>query len=188
MHRELAQGYVVERPLTPEAKDGKTMKRTHTPSRARRRILAVAGVSACALSAGLVTAPPASAASRGFTVTNNSSATLRLEGLNRVHRVICAPNVPVCANSTYDMEFEGRPGVNDRIAPNGSQRFELKYWFDLLGGIQYAAQLTYKIEGTNAKLEVSINTTPFTNNSTCEVVPASAGSCTAGGLAITFRQ
>jgi hypothetical protein len=86
------------------------------------------------------------------------------------------------------MEFEGRPGVNDRIAPNGSQRFELKYGFDLLGGIQYAAQLTYKIEGTNAKLEVSINTTPFTNNSTCEVVPASAGSCTAGGLAITFRQ
>jgi hypothetical protein len=157
-----------------------------TPSRrARTRILAVAGVTACAVSAGIVTAAPASAASRGFTVTNSSNATLSLEGLNRVHHVLCVggrcvPGVP------YPMEFEGRPQVGSDIAPGGSQRFELKYGFDLIGGIQYAAQLTYKIEKTNAKLEVWIDTTPLSNNSRCEVVPASAGRCTAGGTQITF--
>ena len=157
--------------------------------RVGRRILAVAGVTACAVSAGLVTAAPASAASRGFTVTNNSNATLRLEGLNHQKKTVCAaPIAPVCAHGNYPMEFEGRSEVGAEIAPGGSQRFELKDGFDIFPGIQYAAQMTYKIEQTNAKLEVWIDTTPTTNNSRCEVVPASAGRCTAGGLAITFTR
>ena len=164
-----------------------TVKKAKSSRRARRRILAVAGVSACALSAGLVTAPPASAASRGFVVTNNSNATLQLEGLNRVHHTLCVGDRCV-GGVPYPMEFEGRPNVGSDIAPRGSQRFELKYFFDLLGGVQYAAQLTYKIEKTNAKLEVWIETTPYFNNSRCEVVPASAGTCAAGGLGITFTR
>jgi hypothetical protein len=163
------------------------IKKVSPSRRAGRRILAVAGVTACAVSAGLVTAAPASAASRGFTVTNSSSATLRLEGLNRVHHVVC--NGTICVPGVpYPMEFEGRPNVGSDIAPGGSQRFELKYGFDIFGGIQYAAQLTYKVEKTNAKLEVWIDTTPTSNNSRCEVVPASAGRCSAGGTSITFTQ
>ena len=81
------------------------------------------------------------------------------------------------------------PNVGSDIAPGGSQRFELKYYFDPFSvGVQYAAQLTYKVEKTNAKLEVWIETTPYVNNSRCEVVPASAGRCTAGGLGITFTR
>lgn len=160
------------------------MKNTHSSSRTRRRILAVAGVSACAVSAGLLTAAPASADSRGFTVTNNSNATLRLEGLNRVHctTTLCR------SDSKYLMDFEGRPNVGDEIAPKGSQTFELKHRFSIAPGIQCAAQLTYKIEKTNAKLEVWIDTTSLSNNSRCEVVPASAGRCTAGDQRITFTQ
>ena len=53
---------------------------------------------------------------------------------------------------------------------------------------QYAAELNYKVERTNAKVKVLIYTTPSSNNSECEVVPASAGRCTAGGLDITFTR
>jgi hypothetical protein len=58
-------------------------------------MLATIGVAACALSAGLVTATPANAGSRGFVLTNNSSATLRMEGPNPVHcgnvYILCQP-------------------------------------------------------------------------------------------------
>ena len=105
-----------------------------------------------------------------------------------MHHVLCVGDR--CAGGVpYAMEFEGRPNVGSDIAPGGSQRFELKYYFDPFSvGVQYAAQLTYKVEKTNAKLEVWIETTPYVNNSRCEVVPASAGRCTAGGLGITFTR
>ena len=147
------------------------------------------GVTACALSAGVITAAPASAASRQFTVTNNSSATLRLEGVSPVTKTVCAaPYSATCAKGHYPIEFEGRPNPGTDLAPGGIQRFDLKYGFSFVSGINYAAQLTYEVEKTNAKLEVWIDTTTTSNNSRCEVVPASAGSCTAGGLGITFRQ
>ena len=148
------------------------------------------GVTACALSAGVITAAPASAASRQFTVTNNSSATLRLEGVTPVTtKTVCAaPYSATCAKGHYPIEFEGRPNPGTDLAPGGIQRFDLKYGFSFVSGINYAAQLTYEVEKTNAKLEVWIDTTTTSNNSRCEVVPASAGSCTAGGLGITFRQ
>jgi hypothetical protein len=164
-----------------------TMLKNATSTRAQRRILAVAGVGACALSAAVLTAAPASAASRQFTVTNNSSATLRLEGVNGVPKTTCAaPYSHVCAHGHWNIEFEGRPNPGTEVAPGGIQRFDLKYdWFSYDG---YKAQLTYKVEHSNAKLEVWIETTSYSNNSRCEVVPASAGSCTAGGLGITFTQ
>ncbi len=163
------------------------MKNATSSKRARRRLLAVAGVSACAVSAGLFTAAPASADSRGFVVTNNSSATLRLEGVNRQHEPVCnSPVRPYCTTRPFAIDFEGRPQSGERIAPQGSQRFELKW--DLFSSEGYKAQLTYKIEHTNAKLEIWIETTRYSNNSRCEVVPASAGTCTAGGLGITFTR
>lgn len=153
--------------------------------RAQRRMLAATGVAACALSAGLVTAAPANAESRGFVLTNNSSATLRMEGLNPVH---CGDVYILCQRGYYPVDFEGRPYAGDEIAPGGSHRIDLKYGFNLSTAPQYAAQLTYKIEHTNAKLELWIETTPTQNNSRCAVVPASAGKCTAGGLGITFTR
>ena len=165
-----------------------TVKKANSSRRARRKFLAVAGVSACAVSAVLLNAAPASAESRGFTVTNNSGFTLRLEGLNRVH---CLSTLPrECKGGDgYSMEFEGRPRVGSDIAPKGSQRFELKYGFSITTGVQYAAQLTYKIEHTNAKLEIEIWTTAYRNGSTCKVVPASAGTCrVADNTEITYTR
>lgn len=161
-----------------------TTKSASTPKRAKRRVLAVAGVSACALSAGLMTAAPASAESRGFVVTNNSSATLRLQNVKPVD---CDSYI-LCPYGNYPFDFEGRPHIGSEIAPKGSQRFELKYRFSFFHMIQYAAEITYKIEKTHAKVEVYIETTPSSNNSRCEVVPASAGRCTAGGTNITFTR
>ena len=164
-----------------------TVKKANSSRRARRKVLAVAGVSACAVSAALLNAAPASAASRGFTVTNNSSATLQLEGLNKVHCTVKAGSA--CERGGFPMEFEGRPDVGSDIAPKGSQRFELKYGFDIGAGAQYAAQLTYKIEHTNAKLEIEIWTTAYVNGSTCKVVPASAGTCrVADNTEITYTR
>ncbi len=164
-----------------------TVKNANSSRRARRKVLAVAGVSACAVSAALLNAAPASAESRGFTVTNNSNATLQLEGLNHVHCTVKLGSE--CYRGAYPMEFEGRPHVGDDIAPKGNQRFELKYAFSINSGVQYAAQLTYKIEHTNAKLEIEIWTTAYRNGSTCKVVPASAGTCTvADNTEITYTR
>jgi hypothetical protein len=110
--------------------------------------------------AGPVTAAPASASSRG------------VHGLERQQRHPAG---------------RGRPHPGTELAPGGVQRFELKYIRGIFGEIQYAAQLTYKIEKTNAKLEFWIDTTT-TNNARCKVVPSSAGSCTAGGAGITVKQ
>ena len=94
------------------------------------------GVTACALSAGVITAAPASAASRQFTVTNNSSATLRLEGVTPVTtKTVCAaPYSATCAKGHYPIEFEGRPNPGTDLAPGGIQRFDLKYDFSFVLG------------------------------------------------------
>jgi hypothetical protein len=47
--------------------------------------------------------------------------------------------------------------------------------------------LKYKIEGTDATFEATLETSTFTNNSTCKVVPTSAGGCSAEGLNITVK-
>ena len=86
------------------------------------------------------------------------------------------------------MWFEVRPDVGDEIAPQGSQRFDLYYAPGIINVAGTAAPLTYKIEHTNAKLEIRIETTPYENNSWCHVQPQSEGYCTAGGLDITFRR
>ncbi len=162
-------------------------KDTTSSTRLRKRVLAAAGATACVVSAGLMTAAPADAASRGFVVTNKSSSTLRLEDVTVVPCKSGAYTIR-CQRGYYGFDFEGRPQSGSEIAPNGSQRFELKYAFNIFHAPQYAAHLKYKVEKTNAKFEVFIYTTPSTNDSECVVVPATAGRCTAGGTDITFMN
>ncbi len=161
-----------------------TMKNVAPSKRVRRRVLAAAGATACALSGGLMTAAPASAESRGFVVTNNSNLTLRLES---VHPVECDSYI-LCPLGNYPFDFEGKPHGGTELKPGQSQRFELKYRFTFFHMTQYAAEVQYKVEKTNARFSAFIYTTPSSNNSDCEVVPASAGRCTAGGLDISFTR
>lgn len=193
------------------------VKTARLSPRARLRVIAVIGAALCALTAGVGTAEPASADSRQFTVTNTSSRTLRLEGVHPTEFVgrdnergtrTCAHREGYCGRGDYQFRFEGRAQAGDELAPGGIQRFDLSWEFgsiwDYSDDISYAAQLTYKIEGTNAKLKVWIDTTRYANTSRCEIespfewlptLPGEprdlhrpyVGSCTAGGLGITFQ-
>jgi hypothetical protein len=157
--------------------------------RRRSRLVGILVLMAALFGLVLTTAGPASAASRGFTLTNNSTSTLRLESATKVHHVLCVSGH--CVHGVaYPMEFEGRPHDGTEIRPGGTQTWELKYGFNLvnLNEVQYAAKLTYKIEHTNGKVEYTIETTPTANNSTCVVIPASDGACTAEGLTLTFSN
>jgi hypothetical protein len=151
-----------------------------------------AAVVACAIvGALLLQAGVASAASRGFRLNNSSAHALALESVTRVPRVICGPGSGSihCVPAHYDMEFEGRPANGAVLKPGAPpQAWELKYSFDLLHPltIQYAAKLTYKIEGTDGTVEYVIATTPTTNDSECKVVPARAGRCRGEGLNLIF--
>jgi hypothetical protein len=137
----------------------------------------------CAAAATLVaTTGVASAASRGYDVHNQSGHKLRLEKVSHVPTTLC--NQVLCVPTNHPMEFEGRPDTGSQIHPGGKQRFELKYGF----GYTYAAALFYKVEGTDATFEATIETSTFSNNSRCKVTPASAGKCTAGGTSITFHK
>jgi len=51
------------------------------------------------------------------------------------------------------MDFEGRPENGSPLKPGGTDAWELKYGFSPFGGVQYAAELWYDIEGTNATVE-----------------------------------
>jgi hypothetical protein len=139
---------------------------------------AVAGASA-------LTTVPASAASRGFTVTNNSSQTLTLESVKQVKTYRCNANL-TCVEVPVDMAFEGRPADGSVLQPGKSQRFELKYGFSFTGGVQYAAMLGYKIGATGSHVEYTIETYSTTNESSCKVTP-NAGSCTAQGVDLAFK-
>jgi hypothetical protein len=78
------------------------------------------------LAAVLATAEPTSAASRRWTVVNQDpSVDLTL--------------VSVTPWEDNPMDFEGRPPDGSRLAPRGSQYFELKY------GVHYSAVLKYRI-------------------------------------------
>ena len=76
------------------------------------------------------------------------------------------------------------PDDGTLLAPDAPpQVWELKYSF----GDTYAAVLKYKIVGTNARFEATLETSTFSNDSACLIVPANVGTCTAEGLKITFR-
>lgn len=171
-------------------------KRLTTLRRNRRRgssTLAVrCMVLACALAGALLTAGPASAFSRGFKLHNLSKHDLKLESAKPVPKTTCFGAIArgICVPDHYGFAFEGRPKDGDVLKPGGlPQEWELKWAFHLveLTRVQYAAVLTYKVEGTGGTVEYVIQTTPTTNDSGCKVIGAHVGSCTAGGLNLTFK-
>jgi hypothetical protein len=169
------------------------MSRSHSQkgrhmSRTRTRTGTLAILLTCAVAGALLTAGPASAASRGFKLHNHSKHALRLEHATQLPRVLC--NSVLCVPTHYPIDFEGRPHDGAVLHPGGSHAWELKYGFNLilLHETQYAAVLKYKIEGTDGTVEYTIQTTPTSNDSACKVVPAHVGHCTAGGLALTFKN
>ncbi len=151
------------------------MKNTKT----RMRTLSV--LLACAATAALFTAGPASAASRGYRLHNTSSHTLKLEAAKPLPGFVC--NGTICVDTGQPMAFEGRPGNGSLLPSGGVDAWELKYEF----GKTYGAQLKYDIVG-GGSVDYTIETSTFTNNSACKVVPASAGTCTAHGLSLTFKN
>ncbi len=135
---------------------------------------------ACAVAATLALGVGvASAASRGFKIYNEGAHALRLTSVTPVPgNVICGKGG--CFNADYPMEFEGRPADGAVLAPSAAQDWELK-WHG------YAAKLTYAIVGTHATFEATIRTWFSSNDSTCTIVPASVGTCTAEGLKLTVK-
>ncbi len=160
-------------------------------SRARTHVGAYSGLLLAFAAAGtlLIQTGVASAASRGFTVKNDSTHALRVASVSAVPRVLCV-NFN-CVPTFYEMGFEGRPADGSVLGKGGDQRWELKYFYDIGdifgAGTNYAAKLTYNVEGTAGKFEAVIKTSNYSNESTCEVIPKNVGTCTADGLRITFK-
>ena len=158
------------------------------------------GVSAVLLTSGLVgaliTAAPASAASRGFLIKNDGNQTLTLQSVKPVQGQFCdISNVETgtCHHYVYDyypMAFEGRPGNGSTLRPGATARFELKWSLgdiDTAGDTQYQADLLYKIGTTGHTVEYRIQTYTTANESFCKVSDPNAGSCTAASLDLTFK-
>jgi hypothetical protein len=139
-------------------------------------------VPVCAVAATLVVQTGvADASSRGYLIHNEGSHALRLEKAAPLPTVLC--NSRICVPTDNPMAFEGRPDNGSVLKPSSTHDWQLKYFF----GYTYAAVLTYKIEGTDATFQATIETSTFSNNSACKIVPASVGVCTAKGLNITVK-
>lgn len=136
---------------------------------------------------GLPGAASASAASRGFLVHNLSHVALKLEAVKPVPTGLCA-NTSHCIKPHYPMDFERRPADGSFIDPSGWDWFELKYGFSPLGGIQYAADLRYEIEGTNATVEYKIFVWSTSNTSDCKVYGSTTYSCSATDTRLKFMD
>jgi hypothetical protein len=156
-------------------------------SRPRWRAGSFAVLLAVVAALGLLSAGPASAASRGFKLKNTSDVDLKLEAAKPVRTVLCA-DIGRCVETYYPMDFEGRPGNGSALKPNATHTWELKYGFSPFGGVQYAAELWYDIEGTNARVEYKIEVYSTSNESSCKVYGSSKYSCAAGGTQLTFKD
>jgi hypothetical protein len=160
------------------------------PSRSRptkRRTGSVAVLLAVVAAIGLLSAGTASAASRGFKLKNTSDVDLTLEAAKPVPTVVCG-NIGRCVDTKYPMDFEGRPGDGSVLKPNATHTWELKYGFSPFGGVQYAADLWYEIEGTNATVEYKLEVYSTANESSCKVHGSAKYSCSAGGTSLTFKD
>jgi hypothetical protein len=153
----------------------------------KRRAGSIAVLLTVVAALGLVSAGPASAASRGFRLHNTSKAALTLEAVKPVPTVVC-DGIGHCVETKYPMDFEGRPDVGSEIEPGAWEMFELKYGFSLFGGVQYAADIWYGIEGTNATVEYRIEVYSTSNESSCKVHGSAKYSCTAAGTKLTFKD
>jgi hypothetical protein len=142
----------------------------------------------CALGAG-----SASAASRGFKLTNASDHELKLVAVQRIVRSECSGCIPL----PFAMEFEGRPKDGSTLKSGATHDWELKYGFGISQGPYYAAELIYDIAGgkvgTEPVVVFKIYTYAYSNESTCQLHGADeefvAGfECKAEGLKLTFRN
>jgi hypothetical protein len=178
---------MMETAETKRRSDLATMRRNKTA----RGVLAVglAGVLAGALLIALE-GGPASAASRGFKLENKSDLALKLYAVQRVPTFKCV-DPSRCVQTHHPMDFEGRPREGDVLDPGKTHRFELKYGFSLLGGVQYAANLWYKIRGNNDpddNVYYTIETYSTSNESSCEINHTSKYACKAEGTELTFKN
>src|ERR1700712_986176 len=153
------------------------LRMTHPKARAR----ALAIMLSCVAMTAPLFAGSASAASRGYRLHNRSDQTLKLIGASRLPAVLC--NGTLCVKTEQSMEFEGRPADDSLLKPGAIDAWELKYGF----GHTYAAELKYKVVGSDATVTYTIETSTYTNNSACKVTPPSAGKCTAGGTGLGFN-
>src|SRR5947209_18350200 len=156
----------------------------------------------CVLAGALLTAGPASAASRGFIVRNVSRQPITVAGWRAIDHIECigvlAPNpitkIPGFTGQVkcgppvpYPIDFsEGRPSVGDRLVPGATQHWALKYWFSIFGGVQYAAIVVYNIPGGVVEYRLRVYST--SNESECKVIGTSSFTCTAEGLKLTFAD
>ena len=167
---------------------GRSQAQRSASGGAGARAGALTTVLACVVMGALLIAGPASAASRGFKVHNESNDTLRLETARHVPTVVCAGGPTQCVKTNYPFQFEGRPDDGAELSPGKVHGWELKYGFNLFGGVQYAANFWYKIAGTDGIVEYTIETYSYTNESSCKVTGTSRYTCTAQGLKLTFKN
>ncbi|MFZ0384693.1 MAG: hypothetical protein WAL22_03425 [Solirubrobacteraceae bacterium] len=157
-------------------------------SRLGRRAGAGGALLATVAAGALLTAGPASAASRQFVLHNQSNDMLKLETAKPVPTVVCWAGPGRCTDAKYDMKFEGRPDDGSELKPGATHAWDLKWAFAFTGGVQYAANFWYKIAGTDAVAEYTIETYTTSNESACKVTGTSKYSCTAQGLKLTFKN
>jgi hypothetical protein len=153
--------------------------------KSRRGLISV--VLGCVVAASLLVAGPANAASRGFRLQNKSGVELKLIEAKSVPTYVCNSTVH-CVPSHYPMDFEGRPGDGSILKPNGTDTWELKYKFNLFGGVGYAAELWYKIVGTDDTVTYQIETYNTSNESSCKVIGTKKYTCGAGGTDLEFKN
>jgi hypothetical protein len=151
-----------------------------TLPKARARTLAI--MLGCVAITALLFAGGASAASRGYRLHNTSNHTLELVSATALPAVVC--NGFICVDTKHPIDFEGRPNDGSTLKPGATDAWELKYGFQKT----YAAELKYKVLGTDAIVTYTIETSTYTNDSACKVTPPSAGKCSAGGLALGFSR
>jgi hypothetical protein len=165
-------------------------KRRYDLATSRRYMVslgALAIVLACGLAAALLTAGPASPASRGFKVENNSSRDLQLVKAEGVPTVLCV-NLARCVRTDYPIDFEGRPADGAVLNPGKTHQWELKYSWSPIGGVQYAANLWYRIVGTDDLAQYTIYTYSYSNESFCNIRGTAKFGCGAAGTKLEFRN
>lgn len=86
------------------------------------------------------------------------------------------------------MDFEGRPADGAVLNPGHTHDWELKYGFSPFGGVQYAANLWYRIVGSSGTVEYTIETWSTSNESSCRVNGVAHFTCTAAGTKLTFKD
>jgi hypothetical protein len=183
---------IMRRRPRPTGREGGTQR-----SRAGTRLLGPVVLACAVVGALLAQTGVASAASRGFDIHNLTRDTtttiardLRLQSVQKVKEG-CVQLPERCAPNFLLFDFEGRPHQGDLLRPTPfpllvPHRFEIKWFL----GNRYGAEATYNIEGTNAQLQVTMVTNgqlPGGNVSTCRILHAPIGSCTAGFQTITYR-